>query len=106
MVYALLGTAVVSGVVGSTMMKLSDGLRRVGPALGVLAGYGVATVALALLMELLPVGVIYAVWGGGAAVGVTVVGRVVFGERLTATRLVGVGLIVGGVVVLNLSGVL
>lgn len=106
MVYALLGTAVLSGVVGSTMMKLSDGLRRVGPVLGVVAGYGIATVALALLMELLPVGVIYAVWGGGAAVGVTVVGRVVFGERLTVTRLAGVALIVGGVVVLNLAGAL
>ncbi len=106
MVYALLGTAVLSGVLGSTMMKLSDGLRRAGPVLGVVAGYGVATVALALLMELLPVGVIYAVWGGGAAVGLTVVGRVVFGERLTRTRLAGVALIVVGVVVLNLSGAL
>ena len=106
MVYALLGTAVLSGVVGSTMMKLSDGLRRVGPLVGVVAGYGIATVALALLMERLPVGVIYAVWGGGAAVILTVVGRVVFGERLTAHRLVGVGLIVGGVVVLNLAGLL
>lgn len=104
MVYALLGAAVVSGVVGSTALKLSEGFRRPWPVVGVAAGYGLATVALGLLMEFLPVGVIYAVWGGGAAVALTVVGRVVFGERLTGLRLVGIALIVGGAVVLNLSG--
>lgn len=104
MVYALLGTAVLSGVVGSTSLKLSAGFRRPWPVLGTVAGYGVATVALGLLMEHLPVGVIYAVWGGGAAVALTVVGRLVFGERLTAVRLAGIALIVGGAVLLNLAG--
>ncbi len=106
MVYALLGTAVVSGVVGSTALKVSNGLRRPWPVVGVVLGYGVATIALGLLMECLPVGVIYAVWGGGAAVALTVVGRVVFGERLSGLRLVGIAMIVSGAVVLNLAGVL
>jgi small multidrug resistance pump len=103
-VYALLGTAVASGVVGSTALKLSDGFRRPWAVVGTVLGYGIATVALGLLMEHLPVGVIYAVWGGGAAVSLTVVGRVVFGERITAVRLAGIALIVGGAVLLNLSG--
>jgi small multidrug resistance pump len=106
MVVALLSLAVVSGVVGSTSLKLSAGLRRPWPVAGTVLGYGVATVALGLLMEHLPVGVIHAVWGGGAAVLLTVVGRVVFGERVTAPRAVGVALIVGGVVLLNLAGAL
>ncbi|MHA6782958.1 DMT family transporter [Pseudonocardia saturnea] len=104
MVYALLAAAVVSGVLGSTSLKLSEGFRRPWPVAGTVLGYGVATVALGLLMEHLPIGVIHAVWGGGAAVLLTVVGRVVFGERITAARLTGVGLIVGGVVLLNLTG--
>lgn len=108
MVYALLVTAVLSGVAGSTSLKsmspkMSAGFRRPWPVVGTVAGYGIATVALGLLMEYLPVGVIYAVWGGGAAVALTVVGRFVFGERLTATRLAGITLIVGGAVLLNLS---
>jgi multidrug transporter EmrE-like cation transporter len=105
-VHALLATAVLAGVLGSTSLKLTDGLRRPWPVAGTAAGYGVATVALGLLMEHLPVGVIYAVWGGGAAVLLTVVGRVVFHERLTAGRLTGIALIVGGVVLLNLAGTL
>jgi multidrug transporter EmrE-like cation transporter len=104
MVAALLVLAVVCGVVGSTSLKLSDGLRRPWPVAGTVLGYGVATVALGLLMEHLPVGVIHAVWGGGAAVLLTVVGRVVFGERVTAPRALGVALVVGGVVLLNLTG--
>lgn len=104
MVYALLGTAVLSGVLGSTALKLSAGFRRPWPVVGTVAGYGVATVALGLLMERLPVGVIYAVWGGGAAVLLTVVDRVVFGVRSSAVRLVGIALIVGGALVLNLAG--
>ncbi|MBW0092618.1 QacE family quaternary ammonium compound efflux SMR transporter [Pseudonocardia sp. KRD-184] len=106
MVFGLLVLAVVSGVVGSTSLKLSRGFRRFWPVVGTALGYGVATVALGLLMEHLPVGVIHAVWGGGAAVLLTVVGRTVFGERITAARLAGVGLIVGGVVLLNLTGTL
>ncbi len=104
MVYALLGTAVLSGVLGSTSLKLSNGFRRLWPVAGTVLGYGVATVALGLLMEHLPIGVIHAVWGGAAAVLLTVVGRVVFGERITAARTAGVALIVGGVVLLNLTG--
>lgn len=103
MVYALLVTAVLSGVVGSTSLKMAAGSRGPWPVVGTVAGYGIATVALGLLMEYLPVGVIYVVWGGGAAVALTVVGRLVFGERLTATRLAGIALIVGGTVLLNLS---
>lgn len=106
MVYALLGTAVVSGVLGSTMLKLSRGWTRWWPVVGTLVGYGVATVALGLLMQRLPVGVVYAVWGGGATVALTVIGRVVFGERLSVTRLGGIALIIGGVVLLNLAGTL
>ncbi len=103
MVVALLVTAVLSGVLGSTSLKISAGFRRPWPVAGTVLGYGIATVALGLLMEYLPVGVIYAVWGGGAAVALAVVGRVVFGERLTATRLAGIALIVGGAVLLQLS---
>lgn len=106
MAYVLLVLAVVSGVVGSTSLKLSLGFTRPWPVVGTVLGYGVATVALGLLMEYLPVGVIHAVWGGGAAVLLTVIGRVVFGERITVSRVAGVALIVGGVVLLNLSGTL
>lgn len=104
--YVLLGVAVLSGVLGSTSLKLSEGFRRLWPVVGTVVGYGIATVALGLLMERLPIGVIHAVWGGGAAVLLTVVGRVVFGERITPTRLAGVAMIVGGVVLLNLTGAL
>lgn len=104
--YLLLGVAVLSGVLGSTSLKLAQGARTWWPLVGTALGYGVATVALGLLMEHLPVGVIYAVWGGGAAVVLTVVGRLVFDERVTARRVAGIGLIVGGVVWLNLSGAL
>lgn len=104
--YALLGVAVLSGVLGSTSLKLSEGFRRPWPVAGTLAGYGIATVALGLLMEHLPIGVIHAVWGGGAAVLLTVVGRVVFAERITVPRMAGVAMIVGGVVLLNLTGTL
>jgi small multidrug resistance pump len=106
MVVVLLVLAVVSGVAGSTALKLSHGLTRPWPVVGTVAGYGVATVALGLLMEYLPVGVIHAVWGGGAAVLLLIVGRIVFGEPVTASRLGGVGLIVAGVVLLNLTGTL
>jgi small multidrug resistance pump len=103
-IYALFGLAVSAGVLGSTMLKLSHGFRRWWPSVGTVVGYGVATVLMAVLMEHLPVGVVYAVWGGVTVLVLTVVGRVMFGERPTWRRLAGIALIVGGVVVLNLAG--
>jgi small multidrug resistance pump len=96
-----LSIAILSEVVGTTFLKLSDGFTKLGPSLVVVAGYGVAFVFLSLTLRTMPVGIAYAVWSGIGVAAITLIGWLKFGQALDAPALVGIGLIVAGVVVLN-----
>ena len=86
-------------------LKLSDGLRvpwpTVGFALAALASFGLLTVAL----RDLEVGPAYAVWTGIGAAGTAVIGMAFLGDTVSTIKLVSIGLVLAGVVGLNLSGV-
>jgi len=51
----------------------------------------------------LPLGTAYAVWTGIGAIGTAVLGILLFGEAVTPTRLISIGLIVAGIAGLRLS---
>ena len=65
-------------------------------------GYGVAFFLLASVLNRIPLGIAYAVWSGGGIVLVALVGWAVYGQRPDLAGLVGMGLILAGVLVLNL----
>ncbi|MFK0252365.1 DMT family transporter [Streptomyces sp. NPDC090445] len=50
------------------------------------------------------VGVGYALWTSVAGVGITLLGALFFGQRLTWNKAIGIVLVIGGVVGLQLSG--
>jgi quaternary ammonium compound-resistance protein SugE len=58
---------------------------------------------MSLALNVIPIGTAYAVWGGIGAVGTALVGLMVLGEAATASRLVCIGLIVAGIVGLQLQ---
>ncbi|QGA82665.1 multidrug efflux SMR transporter [Halomicrobium sp. LC1Hm] len=99
--YVLLGGAIVSELVGTTALKLSDGFSRPLPSLGVVVGYGVAFYLVSLTLEELPIGVVYGTWAALGIVGVAAIGVVVFDEPIDAVGIVGILLIVGGVYCVN-----
>ncbi|MFY9929771.1 MAG: multidrug efflux SMR transporter [Streptosporangiaceae bacterium] len=86
-------------------LKLSHGLTRLWPtvafAVCALASFGLLTVAL----RQLEVGAAYAVWTGIGSAGAAIVGMLWLGDPVSAVKLVSLGLILAGVVGLNLSGV-
>lgn len=94
--------AIVAEVIATSALKTTAGFTRPLPSLVVVAGYGVAFYCLALTLRTLPVGIAYAVWSGIGIVLVSVVGWVLFGERLDGAALAGIGLILAGVLVINL----
>lgn len=101
MTFIYLVLAVVAEVVATSALKASDGFTRLWPSLLVVFGYGLAFYLLGLALRVLPVGVAYAIWAGLGIVLVTLVGIVVFGERPDLPGVLGLGLIVSGVVVLQ-----
>ena len=97
-----LAIAIVAEVAGTSCLKATAGFTKPLPSLAVIVGYGVAFFFLSLTLDTVPVGVAYAIWSG---VGVTLVAAIswlCFGQQLDAAACVGMGLIVAGVVVLNL----
>jgi quaternary ammonium compound-resistance protein SugE len=57
---------------------------------------------LGLALKTLPVGTAYAVWTGIGAVGVAILGIILFAEPANALRLGSIALIVGGIIGLKL----
>ncbi len=100
--WTLLLIAIVSEVVATSALKASDGFTRLGPSVLVVLGYGAAFYFLSLTLRILPVGVAYALWSGIGVVLITLVSWWWFGQKLDGPALLGMGLIVAGVLVLNL----
>ncbi|WP_121820665.1 SMR family transporter [Halostella salina] len=100
--YVLLGGAIVSELVGTTALKLSDGFSNPIPSLGVVIGYGVAFYLVSLTLEELPIGVVYGTWAALGIVGVAAIGVVVFDEPLDLAGALGILLIIAGVYCVNI----
>lgn len=97
-----LSVAVLSEVIATSALKASDSFTRLWPSLLAIVGYGIAFYFLTLTLRTVPVGIAYAIWSGIGIVLISVISWFVFGQRLDAPAIVGIGLVVSGVVVLNL----
>lgn len=100
--WATLGIAIALEVVGTTLLQASQQFTRLWAVLGMLVCYGLSFYLLSLALRVLPLGVAYALWSGFGILLVTLIGIVVFRQRLDAAAIVGIALIVAGVVVINL----
>lgn len=101
MAWFYLALAIAGEVVGTTALKMSDGFTRPVPGIVAVLGYGVAFYFLATVLRTIPIGVAYAIWSGAGVAAMAVIGLMMFGQRLDAAALIGIGLIVAGVIVLN-----
>lgn len=100
-VWVLLGLAIVAEVVGTTALKMSDGFSKLWPSLVVVVGYALAFYLLSLTLKHIPVGVAYAIWSGVGVALITLIGWIVFSQNLDWAAWLGIGLIICGVVVLQ-----
>ncbi len=99
--WLILSIAIISEVIATSALKASDGFTRLLPSVIVVVGYGIAFYCLALVLRTLPVGVVYAIWSGVGVALIALVGWLLYGQTLDLPAIVGIGLIVAGVAVLN-----
>jgi small multidrug resistance pump len=100
--YVWLAIAIVAEVIATSALKASEGFSRVVPAVVVVLGYGIAFYCLSLTLKSIPVGIVYAIWSGVGIVLITLVAIAMYRQVPDLPALLGLGLIVSGVVVLNL----
>lgn len=84
-------------------LKYTQGFSRLWPSVMTVGAMAVSFWLLALALKTLPIGTAYAVWTGIGAVGTAIIGMWWLGEPVSALRIMGIGLIVGGIVVLKVT---
>ncbi|WP_458524525.1 DMT family transporter [Onishia taeanensis] len=101
MTYVFLALAILAEVIATSALKASEEFSRLWPSVLVVVCYGLAFYLLSLALRTLPVGIAYAFWAGLGIVLVTLIGILVYGERPDLPAVIGLGMIVGGVVVIQ-----
>ncbi|HAC1561434.1 TPA_asm: quaternary ammonium compound efflux SMR transporter BcrB [Listeria monocytogenes] len=101
--YVLLIGAILFEVFGSSMMKASNGFKKLVPTVGLVIGMGSSFYLLSKALEHIPLGTAYAIWSGGVTALTAIVGILVWKEKFNLKILLGLLIIIAGVVVLKLS---
>ena len=99
--YLYLVVAVIAEVVATSALAASHGFTKPMPSLVTVVGYGIAFYLLSLILRTIPVGIVYAVWSGLGIVLIAAVGAIWFRQPLDLPAVIGLGLILAGVVVVN-----
>ena len=100
--YLYLAIAIAAEVIATTSMKAIGGFNKPLPLLLVVCGYALAFWMLTLVVRTIPVGIAYAVWAGLGIVLVSIAALVLYQQKLDLPAIVGMGLIVSGVAVIQL----
>lgn len=100
--WLLLIVAIAAEVVATSALKLANGFTRLWPSITVVVCYSLALYLLSLTLEKIPVGVVYAIWSGSGVALISLVGRYFFGQSLDRPALIGIGMILTGILVLQL----
>jgi small multidrug resistance pump len=99
--YAYLVIAILGEVVATSALKATDGFTKLWPSVVVVIGYATALLFLSLTIRTMPVGIAYAIWAGVGTVFIVIAGYVLYRQTLDLPALIGIGLIVLGVIVIN-----
>jgi quaternary ammonium compound-resistance protein SugE len=101
--WLLLFTAGLVEIVFALSLKYNQGFTRLIPSIITLTSGGVSLFLLMTAIKFLPVGTAYAVWTGMGAVGVAILGIVLFKESAEFYRLVSISLVIVGIIGLKLT---
>ena len=97
-----LAVAIGAEVIATTALRAAQGFTVLLPSAVSVVGYVVAFYFLSLTLKTMPVGIAYAIWSGVGIVLVSLAGWLIYKQVLDAPALVGMGLIMAGVIVINL----
>lgn len=100
--YIYLIVAVAAETIGTTALQASDQFTRFWPTVLVVVAYGIAFYFLGIALKYIPVGIAYAFWSGLGIVLIAVIGFAIFGQVLDLAAIIGLGLIIAGIVVIQL----
>jgi quaternary ammonium compound-resistance protein SugE len=102
MSWIILILASIAEITWAVALKYADGFTKIIPSVITVVGYIASLILLSLAMKHLPLGTSYAVWTGIGIVGTTVLGILLFQEKLSPLQVICVAMIVIGIIGLKL----
>jgi small multidrug resistance pump len=106
MPWLFLAGAIITEVIATTALKLSEGFTKLVPSIVVVVGYIAAFGMLSqALTRGMTIGVAYGVWAAVGIALVAIVGAALLGESLTWVQVGGIALVIAGVLALELGAV-
>ena len=97
-----LGIAIIGEVIATSFLRAAAGFTQLVPSVVVVVGYGITFYFFSLALQTIPVGIGYAIWSGVGIVLISIIAYFAYGQTLDLPALVGIGLILAGVLVINL----
>ncbi|HDM9856504.1 TPA: quaternary ammonium compound efflux SMR transporter QacH [Listeria monocytogenes] len=102
MSYLYLALAIVGEIIGSSLLKASEGFSKLFPTIGVIIAFVVSFFFLSLSLKTIPLNTAYSLWSGLGLVLTTIISVLIWKEKLNMASIAGITLILAGVVILNL----
>jgi small multidrug resistance pump len=100
--YLFLIAAIITEVAATSALPASQQFTRLWPSVIVVVGYGLSFFFLSMTLKFMTVGVVYAMWSGLGIIAVAAIGYFAYQQRLDLPAMLGMGLIISGVIVINL----
>lgn len=103
MAWVFLALAIVFEIAGTTALKMSEGFARLGPSLLILPAYALSFALLGFAVRDIPISIAYAIWSAVGTAAIATIGMVLFREPLTLMKIAFIGIIIIGVVGLQVT---
>lgn len=100
--YFFLLIAILSEVTASTALRATKGFTQLVPSLITVVGYAISFYALSMTLTSIKLGIAYAIWSGLGIILVTILGFVIYNQKLDWPAIAGIVLIIAGVIVIQL----
>jgi len=104
MAYVFLFLAILGELIGTSLLKASEGFSKLYPTLGLLVAFTLSFFFLSLSLKAIPLNVAYALWSGLGLVMTTVISVLIWKEKINVAGVLGIILILLGLTILNLFG--
>lgn len=101
--YLFLLVAIIGELLGTSMLKLSNGFTKLYPSIATVLCFGLAFYMLSLSLQKIPLGIAYAIWSGVGTMATVIIGILIWKEKVGFITVFGIAFIIAGVVLVNLG---
>ena len=102
MAYLFLFLAIAGELVGSSLLKASEGFSKLYPTVGLIFAFTFSIFFLSLSIKVIPLNTAYALWSGLGIIMTTIISVLIWKEKINVASVLGIVLILVGVTILNL----